>query len=197
DCANDRCLAARAAMDASLAAVLVDALAADVGLVNFNNAAKLRLRLDKGDPDTVRHEPSGFERTEAHVAPQLPSADAFLAGHHQMRDFEPVPQRLVGVLEDRPDQNGEPIAVRGALLALPMPLAGFEFIDRRIATARANRAFRPSAGFQIPLAGILVSDRETSIKFRRTHLVDRLRATLRPCSHRKALPTDGGILTHV
>ena len=184
-------------MDASLAAVLVDALAADVGLVNLDNPTKLSLRLDKSSPDTVRHEPSGFERTEAHVAPQLPRADAFLAGQHQMRDFEPIAERLVRVLEDRPDENGEPIAVRGALLALPMPLAGLEFIDGGIATARANRAFRPSAGFQIPLAGILVSDRETSIKFRRTHLVDRLRTTLRPCSHRKALPTDGGILTHV
>ena len=177
--------------------MLVDALAADVSLVNLDNPAKLGLRLDKSDPDAMSHEPSGFERTEAHVAPQLPRADAFLAGQHQMRDFEPVPQRLVGVLEDRPDQNGEPIAVRGALLALPMPLAGFEFIDRRIATARANRAFRPTAGFQIPLASILVSDRETSVKFRRTHLVDRLGTTLGSCSHGKALPTDGGILTHV
>ena len=183
-------------MNASLATMFVDALAADVGLVNLDNPAKLSLRLNKGGSDAVRHEPSSFERTEAHVAPQLPCADAFLAGQHQVRDLEPVAERLVGVLEDRPDQNGKPIAVRGALLALPMPLASFEVIDVRIATARANHAIGPAPRLQICFAGVLVSDRKTSIKFSRTHLVDRLGTTLRPRSHRGALPTDRSSIPH-
>jgi hypothetical protein len=197
DRANDRRLTTNAADDAALAAVLVDALAANISLVNLNNTTKLSLRLNKSGSDAVSHKPSGFERAEAHVAPELPRADAFLAGHHQMRDLEPVPQGLVRVLEDCADQNREPIAVWGTLLALPMPLAGFEFIDGGIATARANRPLGPAAGFQIPFAGVLVPDGKPSVKFSRGHLMDRLGTPFGPRSHGKALPNDGGILNHV
>jgi hypothetical protein len=185
DCTDDGRLTARAAMDASLAAVLVDALATDVGLVNLDNATKLSLGLNQSSPDAMGHVPAGFERTEAHVAIQLPRAHSLLAGQHQMRDFEPVAERLVGILEDRSDQNGEPIAVRGALLALPMPLAGFEFIDGGIATARANRPFGPAAGFEIPFAGVLVPDGKSSVKFGAGHLMDRLGTPFGPRSHGK------------
>ena len=53
----------------------------------------------------------------------LEGANALLAGEHQMNDPEPVPQRLVRVLEDRPGDDGEAIAVRRAFLALPVERA--------------------------------------------------------------------------
>jgi len=108
----------------------------------------------------MRHKPCSFQRSKAHVAPKLARADSLFASHHQMRDLEPITERLVGVLKDRSDQNREPIAVRGTLLALPMPLASFEVIDLGIAATRAMHAVRPAAGLQIAFAGVLVPDRK-------------------------------------
>ncbi len=197
DRANDRGFTANAADNTALAAVLVDALAADIGFIDLYNAAKLSLRLDKSGPDAVCHIPSRFKRTKAHVAPQLPRADAFLAGHHQMRDFEPISQRLVRIFEDRPGNDRKSIARRtagGALGALPMPLAGFEIIDLGIAAARAMHAVWPTPSLQVGFAGVLISDRKHGVELSRGHLMDRLWTT---CSHKKSLPTDGRTITHV
>jgi len=49
----------------------------------------------------------------------MEAADPLLAGQHQVNDREPVPQRLVGVLEDRARYVGELIAVWIAGVALP------------------------------------------------------------------------------
>ena len=87
-----------------------------------------------------------------------------------MRDFEPVAERLVGVLEDRPGDMGKPIAVRGALFALPMPLARLEVIDLGIAAARAMHAIGPPTGDQIGFAGIFV--RESRVELSGGHLGD-------------------------
>ena len=37
----------------------------------------------------------------------LQCTDTLLAGQHHVNDAEPVPQRLIRVLEDRSDQNTE------------------------------------------------------------------------------------------
>jgi hypothetical protein len=154
-------------------------LAADVGFINLDNAAKLiHVLFDQGRADFVAHEPSGFDRTKTHVAPDLARTHSLLAGQHKVSDFEPVAERLVGVLEDRPGNDRKPIASRAArraLRALPMPLAGRQVIDSGVAATRTVDAFGPSAGLQIGLAGILVIDGEHPVKLGGSQLVDGLR----------------------
>jgi hypothetical protein len=163
-----------AALTADLA-MFVDGFAADIGLVHLNDTAKLvHVLLDKSSADTVGHVPSGFERAEAHVAVELPRTHALFAGQHEVRDLEPVAERLVGVLEDGPGDDREPIAVRGALFALPMPSARFQIIDLRISASRATNALWPSAGLQIGLAGIFVPFGEKPIELGGSQLMNRL-----------------------
>src|SRR5262245_60022069 len=85
-----------------LIVVAVLALAADEGLIDFNNATELFDILNQRGSDLVAHEPRGFVRAEAHEAHDLQCAHAFLAGEHEMHDAIPVAKRLVRVLKDRP-----------------------------------------------------------------------------------------------
>src|SRR6202035_2321312 len=66
--------------------------------VNFNDAAKLGFGFDQSGADFVSHEPSGFDRTETHVAAKLTRAHSLFAGQDQMGDLKPVAERLVGIL---------------------------------------------------------------------------------------------------
>ena len=130
--------------------------------------------LDQRRADFVRHEPSCFDRTETHVAPDLARAHSLFAGQHQVSDLEPVAERLVRVLKDRAGNDRKPIAVRGALLALPMPLARRQVIDGGIAATRAVNAIGPAAGLQICLAGILIADWKQLVELGRSQLMDGL-----------------------
>lgn len=155
----------------TLVSVFVLGFAADEGFVNFDNTAKLFFRLDQSNADFVSHKPSGFDRTEAHVAAKLPRAHALFAGQDQVSDLEPVTERLVRVFEDRPGQMGEPIAVRGALFALPMMTRG-ERIAFVVTTTRAFDAIRPATSDQIADAGIFVANREKGVELGRSQLMD-------------------------
>jgi hypothetical protein len=172
---NDRSFGGRAMLAQTALAIpmLVLVLSADERLVNLDNAAEFFDVLNESGPDLVTHEPRGFVGTEAHVAHDLEGTHSLFAGEHEMRDLEPIAQRLVGVFENRSGDMRKPIAVRGALLALPMPLARFEVIDLGIATARATHAIGPPTGNQIRFTGILV--REGRVELRGGHLRHGLR----------------------
>lgn len=161
DRASDDCLTGSASSAAPVAALIfvpVLGEATDESLVHLDNAAELFGRFDQSGSDLVAHFPSGFVRTEAHVPLNLQRAHSFLAGQHQVDDAKPLSEGFIRVLEDRSNQDGEPIAVRRAFFALPMPFAGGKVIDGGIATARAADAFRPSASPQIGFAGILIRE---------------------------------------
>src|ERR1019366_8796631 len=121
-------------------------------LIDFDDAAEfVHVFFNQGCPNTVAHIPSSFERSEAHVAPELAGAHSFFACQHQVSDLEPVPQGLVRVLENSASNVRETIAGRaagGAGRALPM-VPGSQRIDLRIATAGAMDALRPAASDQI------------------------------------------------
>jgi hypothetical protein len=110
------------------------------------NAQELpRFLVLHGSADAVAHVPSGFVRAEAHVAVNLPGADALLAGRHEVDDAEPLPQVHICVLEDRPDEVREAVGTAlPAVRAFPAVLHGLEGIDVRAATARAMDAVRPA-----------------------------------------------------
>lgn len=143
-------------LSTALVLVAIAHLPANESFIHLDNAAKLFDILDQCGSNLVAHEPSGFVGTETHVAHDLQRAHSFFADQHKVGDLEPIAEGLVRVLEYGPGDMGEPIAVWGALLALPMPLAGWQVVDPRIATARAANAFRPSAGNQISLTGFLI-----------------------------------------
>src|SRR5260370_9316949 len=67
DRANDRGFTANAADNTALAAVLVYALASDIGFIDLYNAANLSLTLDKSGPYALVHIPRRFNRTTPHV----------------------------------------------------------------------------------------------------------------------------------
>jgi len=158
--ANDRNLGARSmfAALAALADVFIVVFPANPRFIDFNDAAKLvHVLFDQGGADFVAHAPSGFDRTEAHKAPQLTRADALFGGEHQVRNFIPIPEGLVGVFKDGPGQMGEPVGrFRGAFVALPM-MTGSQRLDLRSAAAGAMDPIRPAPGNQIGNA-IVLSD---------------------------------------
>ncbi len=143
---------------AALVPMLIFVLPSDVGLIDFDNAAQLiRPMLTKARADAVAHIERGLVRAEAHEPHDLQGANALLTGQHEVNDLEPVPQRLVRVLEDRPDQNGEAVAALfGALSALPMEGAIGDGVHVNVPAAGTVNAFRPTAGLQVLLASRLV-----------------------------------------
>jgi hypothetical protein len=153
-------------------------LSANVGFINFNNAAEFCCWLNHRGADFVAHAMRCAVRAEAKLALDLKRANSLFAGRHQVHDLEPVAQRLVGVLKDRSGDDGEPIAhrtARSALRALPVPLARRQVIDGGIATTRAAHAFRPAARFQISLGRIVIAEWKARFKFAFRHLMNWLR----------------------
>ena len=173
NCASDDGFArtSRAGDAIALVGVTVLSATSNESFVNFDNAAQLSFGFDQSGADFVSHEPSGFDRTKTHVAAKLACAHSLFTGQDQMRDFVPVAKRLVGVFENGPGQVGEPIAVRGALFALPM-MTGSEGIALAIATTRANDTIGPAPRDQIGDAGIFIANREHGVKLGRSELVD-------------------------
>jgi hypothetical protein len=149
-------------------------LSADVGFINLDYASKLFLRLHHSRADFMAHEMSGVVRAEAQLPLNLKRADTLFAGGHQMNDLEPVAEGLVGIFEDGPGNKRKPIAVRGALLALPMPLAGRQVINGGVATTGADDALRPAASLQIGFGGFIIAKGEYGLELSLGHLVDRL-----------------------
>jgi hypothetical protein len=199
NCANDRSFGRRTMLTASVLTVpmLVLVLPTDERLINLDDAAQLLDIFDQSRPNLVAHEPSGFVGTEPHVTHDLQSAHALFAGEHEMGDAEPIAERLIRVLEDGPGDMREPVAVRGALFALPMPLARFQVIDLRIAAPGAMHAIGPPTGNQIGLASIFI--REGRIELSGGHLRNWLRTfchgstpLIEPYSHNSGLLSSQG-----
>lgn len=160
DRADDRRLAgANAALAAVAPAMPVVRFAADKRLVHFHNAEQLALgAVTHGDADTVAHIPSRLVGAGAEHPVDLVGAHALFRVVHQERDLEPLSQRVLGVLENRPRDDGEPIAVLVAALANPMERLALGLPDLGIATTRALDALGPAPCDQIGLAGVVVGE---------------------------------------
>lgn len=153
-----------------LVPMAVFVLAADVGLIDLDNAHQLaELRISKTCPHAMTQIPSGAIGTEAHHAMDLQGRNALLAGEHQIDDLEPRFHGNVGVLEDRSDQHREAIAafIR-AFRALPMEWHSADWADLFVPAASAANLLRPTALLQIELAGII--GREQPFELRDRHL---------------------------
>src|SRR5207302_1104427 len=103
---------ARAGAPAPSAAALIPVpvlrLAADEGLVHLDDPHQLaEVLVSEAGADAVAHVPGGRVRPEPHVAVDLQRADPLLASQHKVDDAEPLTQRLIRILEDRPDDGRE------------------------------------------------------------------------------------------
>jgi hypothetical protein len=147
--------------------------AADESFIDLDNAAELIDVFHKGDADLMAHGPSCLIRAKPHDALHLEGRNALLTGQHHVNNAEPVTKRLVCVFEDCPGDDRKPVAVWRALFALPLPFSGFEVINSWVATTRTADSVRPSTGFEIAFACILM--REHGIELSDGQLMNRLR----------------------
>lgn len=121
-------------------------LPANPRFVKLDNAACQRAVRPLGHrgPDAVAHVPGGAVGTRADHPVDLQGADSFLRLAHEKDNLEPGAKRVISVLENRPDQRREPVAVRlRALLALPIP-GPRELVNFLGSATRAVDAIRPT-----------------------------------------------------
>jgi hypothetical protein len=152
--------AAGSAAPAALIPMPVFGQAADESFIDLDDTSELINVLHESGSDLVAHEPRGFIRTEAHITIKLQSTHAFLARKHEMDYAEPLPQRLVRVLENRSGNMREAVVSsgRGAFVTQPIPLHCTMLLDFRVATPRAGYAFRPAASDEIGTTSIFVGE---------------------------------------
>src|SRR5208282_632074 len=142
---------------AALVLVLVFRQTADEGFVNFDDTAEFRFWLNECSADFVRHVQRGFIGAETHDSLNLKARNSLFAGQHKVHDPEPLPERLVRVLEDRPGDVRETIAsLRSALVALPTPRMPLQFGGVFGTTARATDTLGPATANQIGATGFFV-----------------------------------------
>ncbi len=171
-----RLVGGHAALAASLIPVAIFVLAADPSLINLDNAAELRFRRDQRSANFVAHGMGRLVAAKAHHALDLQGAHSLLAGKHEMGDAEPVAERLLSVLENRPGEARESIALRRARSALPVEgLVAGGVVQIVIAATRAGDALRPPAGDQVAETGFVVTDRKPFLELPSGHLRDGLR----------------------
>jgi hypothetical protein len=164
--------AASSAAPAAFIPMPVFGQAANKSFIDLNNSAELIDVLHESGSDFVAHEPSSPIRSEAHIAIDLQSAHSLFAGEHEMDDAEPLPQRFVCILENRPGHMRKAVVsgARGALIAQPVPWHCAVPFDLHVATPRAGYAFRPTAAGEIGATSVFVG--ESFFPLGDGHLVD-------------------------
>lgn len=130
---------------ATVADMPVLGLAADIGFIDLDRAEQLAFgAVLHCDTNAMAHVPSGFVRAGAKHPVDLMRAHALFRVVHEERDLEPLAQGILGVLEDRPGDDGEPIAVLVATLANPMKWLSLGLPDFHVAATRAVDAIGPT-----------------------------------------------------
>jgi hypothetical protein len=158
---DDRLLArsrsARSGALKALADMPILCEAADESFINLD-LAKEHLALVAvlhRDADAMAHVPSRLVRTSAEHPVDLVRRHALFRVVHQEGDLEPLDERVFGILEDRPSNDREPIAVLVAGFAEPMERSDLDGPYLGVAAARASDAIRPTALDEICLAVVL------------------------------------------
>jgi hypothetical protein len=120
----------------------------------------------------MAHVPSRPVRAETHHPVDLQSADAFLTRQHEVDNAEPLAQRLICVLKDRPADMREAVVCcrGGARVAEPIPFHRAVRLDVRIAATRTDDKLGPPMLSQIEAASIFVW--EGRFPFPNRHLAD-------------------------
>jgi hypothetical protein len=161
---NDRLAGSASAPEVSaspFALMFVLGLAPDEGFIDFHDPAQLGcIARRQRHAKAMAHIPGRLVGAKAHVSANLQGADALLAGQHQVRNFEPILERLVRVLKDGARDVRKAIGRHGrTLVALPMPRVASQGFRAIRATPRTLHAFRPTLADQIRAARFLIRKR--------------------------------------
>jgi len=186
DSSNHCGLMQRAASALFLVPTAILILSADISLVDFDFAHQFsEIVVFHRGTNPSAHIPHGFvARPVVEYGPlDLQSTHSFLALSHQEHDLEPHAQSVVGVLENRPADDAEAIAVAlvarndlaslrvdcfDSALANPVEGSVCDMEDFLISTARASdNAIGPTLRNQIGLAAFF--GRELSQQFGERH----------------------------
>src|SRR3990167_8571315 len=137
----------------ALGLVLGSFLAADVRLVNLNDAAQhLQVRAARlAQPP--EDEPCGLLR-DADFLAELERADALTRGDEQVHRVEPLVQGNMGPLEDGPGPDGE--VLFAGVAAVEAAFADGDPVT--LGADRADRPLRPAARFQVHTRGLLIRE---------------------------------------
>src|SRR6202453_967111 len=162
---NDDLLADAAGSDDLLIPMPVPVLAADVGLINLDNAHQLaEVGINHRSADTHAHVMCGLVAAEPHHPMNLQGANALLAGQDQVDHLEPLTERLVGVLKHGASDNREAVtASLSALRALPRERAISYRRDLGIDAAWARHTIGPAPITEIRLAGVVIGERRLEL----------------------------------
>jgi hypothetical protein len=127
---------------------------ADIGFVNFDDPAKFAQVLTAaGFPQTVEHEPSRFLRNPDFLG-ELHGRNALARRHKQVHRVNPLVQRNVAALEDRPGAHREVLFALVAAVEATSPCC-----DALAHTAhRATRAIGPKPPLKIRPGRFLVRE---------------------------------------
>ena len=136
--------------------------AADVGFIDLNLAHKLwEVLILHRRANALEHVPSRTIVAASDLPMDLQSAHSLLALAHQIDDFKPSGQRIVGILENRLSDNAKAIAVApAAVLVLADPMEGprLERVNLIAVAARASDAVGPTHIAEQRLAGFLARE---------------------------------------
>jgi hypothetical protein len=206
DSTDDRGLAGAGSTGSAALPALVDMLVlgepTDERFIDFDNPHEFaEVFVRHSGPNAVAHVPRRPVRAEAHHAVYLKGANSLLAGQHEVDDAEPLAQRLIGVFEDRVDQDREPVTVisRSACVADPVEALGVR-LNLRVAAARADDELGPAMLGEVELAGVV--GREGSFPLADRHLRDGLGRLFRaghlgsPVRSEASLPRRAGKVKH-
>jgi hypothetical protein len=156
---------------ATLIPMPIFGLAADESFINLNNAAEPGFgSLDKTSANAVAHVPSGSIGARADSPMDLEGRNTLLHSQHHMDDAEPRFERVISVLENRPNQMGEAIAARSAVGTFPFPVHSLESVHPLTIATRATYTHRPAAVDEIGRASVFVG--EHFLKLPDGHLID-------------------------
>ena len=136
-----------------LALVLVGFLAADIHLVNLNDAAQHARIVAARLAEPLDHEPRGF-LGHADLLRQLKAADPLAGRDEHIHGVNPLVQGDVRPLKDRARADGE-VRLAG-VAAIEAALAGRDAL--RLVAAGANRPIRPTLAFHVDPRGLRVGE---------------------------------------
>lgn len=136
-------------------------LAADIRLVNFDNALQFVDVRAARFAEPLKHKPRRFLRN-AYLFAQLERRDAFSGGNEQIHRVNPFVKRNVRPLKDRASPHGEvqraSVATIEAVFADGDTFAGL--------ASGTNNAVRPESGFEILPSRLLVGNEFKQLKGR-------------------------------
>jgi hypothetical protein len=134
--------------------------AADPGIVDLDLTPKRFARdIDHRSSELVKHHPGGFVAPKPKLALEKQCRNTPLVGGHEVGCPEPMGQRGLGIVKDRPRGQRDLVATGCTLPAS----SSHQRVAASVGTSRTLVTLGPAARGQVPLAGLLVDELELKL----------------------------------